>query len=315
MHTPELVMVTDRQAAHFWEIFVHRRAYLQQSQYPGHKSGKHYYFVPKRSGSKDPLPLTLSTLRQHLAGKITIAVYAVQPGTQTCKWIAIDADHLNAVADLDRLRDGFAADGIASYQEASRRGGHLWIFLEEPTPASLCRLYVLHKAKALGVAVKTHGNTDGIEVFPKQDRVEPGEFGNAIRLPCGIHRGCMQRFWFTGAGPTIEEQIDFLLRAQRVPKVHLERLTAGIKSLETEVSSYRPAIATSGHTVVVRLENARKSGKNYLASCPVCDRGRERHLSVNRNKPTLYRCWHNCSADEIKRALGLPPSTRLEFAI
>ncbi len=182
---PEILPVSEAQATLFWNIFVNRRAYVQQSNLPGGKSGKHYYFRPKVKSMMPEqfVPLKLSTVIDHLKGKLTIAVYAIHPGLQSCKWIAIDADYTNALDDLKKLREVFATDGIEALPESSRRGGHLWIFLDEPIPAAMCRLYVLSRAKQLGVPIKKNSDDDGIEVFPRQDTVSKGEFGNAIRAP------------------------------------------------------------------------------------------------------------------------------------
>jgi len=92
----------------------------------------------------------------------------------------------------------------------SRRGGHLWIFLEQPLLAKHCRIYIHDVALRLAVPVKESGLKEGIEVFPKHDMIEPGGFGNAIRGPLGIHREASRRFWFYGADYTVEAQMAYL---------------------------------------------------------------------------------------------------------
>jgi len=47
--------------------------------------------------------LTLDTIRRHLDGEITIGLYAINPATQCSKWVAIDADYQDALADLARI--------------------------------------------------------------------------------------------------------------------------------------------------------------------------------------------------------------------
>src|SRR5215470_6722845 len=66
---------------------------------------------------------------------------------------------------------------------ASRRGGHLWVHLMEPTPAYLVRAWLLPAAVAYGV-----------EFYPKQDVLAPGGSGSLVRLPLGIHR--KTRGWY-----------------------------------------------------------------------------------------------------------------------
>ena len=77
----------------YWRLFVNRRAYTVQSARPHHETGRHYYFRPKEKGTRARLKLTLDSIRQHLEGEITIGMYAINPPTQRCKWVAIDADY------------------------------------------------------------------------------------------------------------------------------------------------------------------------------------------------------------------------------
>jgi hypothetical protein len=72
-------------------LFVNRRAYTMQSMRPHPETGRHYYFRPSKKGTNLPLMLTDETIRQHLEGKITVGLYAINPSTQRCKWVAIDA--------------------------------------------------------------------------------------------------------------------------------------------------------------------------------------------------------------------------------
>ena len=124
----------------YQELFVNRRAYTMQSLRPHPETGRHYYFRPSQKGTDVPLMLTDSTIRQHLEGEITIGLYAINPSTQRCKWVAIDADYKNAIEDLLKLQYHLIQDGVEPALEMSRRGGHLWIFLATPLLARECRI-------------------------------------------------------------------------------------------------------------------------------------------------------------------------------
>ena len=188
----------------YFRLFVNRRAYTLQSNRPHRKAGHHYYYRPTDKKTGQGLSLTPDTIRRHLEGEITIGLYAINPATQCCKWVAIDADYQDALADLLKLGHCLKQDGVDSALEQSRRGGHLWIFMAEPLLARDCRIYVCDLALRLGIPIKVGRQREGIEIFPKQDAVKPGRYGNAIRGPLGIHRGAAQRFWFGGADEDLE---------------------------------------------------------------------------------------------------------------
>ena len=211
----------------YQRLFVNRRAYTMQSMRPHPETGRHYYFRPSKKGTDIPLMLTEETIRQHLEGKITVGLYAINPSTQRCKWVAIDADYKNSMEDLLKLQYHLTQDRVEPALEMSKRGGHLWIFLATPLLAKECRIYIHDLALRLGVPVKGSGLADGIEVFPKHDAIGAGEFGNAIRGPLGIHRGANRRFWFYGADYTLEDQIAYLNRLRKVTEEELRRFIAG----------------------------------------------------------------------------------------
>ena len=88
----------------YQKLFVNRRAYTMQSLRPHSETGRHYYLRPSKKGTDIPLMLTDETIRQHVEGKITVGLYAIEPSTQRCKWLAIDADYKNSMEDLLKLQ-------------------------------------------------------------------------------------------------------------------------------------------------------------------------------------------------------------------
>ena len=307
----------------YQRLFVNRRAYTMQSLRPHSETGRHYYFRPSKKGSDIPLMLTEGTIRQHLEGKITVGLYAINPSTQRCKWVAIDADYKNAMEDLLKLQYHLTKDRVQPALEMSKRGGHLWIFLATPLLARECRIYIHDLALRLGVPVKGSGLADGIEVFPKHDAIGVGEFGNAIRGPPGIHRGANRRFWFYGADYTLEDQIAYLNRLRKVTEEELRRFIAGKKSSEPD-SSPRPERVTSSERktgngrsefrILEHVGTVRKVGRNYVARCPSCaDSGHDRsgdNLAILIQDPRFYKCWAGCTKEMIRAALGCPIHVR-----
>ena len=64
--------------------------------------------------SGQPFELDPATVRKHLAGWITIGLYAINSQSQRCKWIAIDADYDRAFFDLGKMKGELDLDGCVS---------------------------------------------------------------------------------------------------------------------------------------------------------------------------------------------------------
>ena len=300
-------------------LFVNRRAYTLQSMKPHRESGRFYYYRPVEKATGKPMCLNSDTVRKHLEGDITIALYAINPATQRCKWVAIDADYKDAMEDLLKLQYHLGQDGVQAALEMSRRGGHLWVLFAEPLLARECRIYIFNLALRLGVQIKGAGLAEGIEVFPKSNELKPGEFGNAIRGPLGIHRGAKRRYWFYGADYTLEEQMTYLHRLNKVTEDDLRHFIAG-KSIPEELTDQRRngerlrSYAGSngrGFRILDHISSKlRRVGRNYMTKCPSCAAAEHDHggdnLSIRIDDPRFYKCWAGCTKEMIRAALGCP---------
>ena len=320
------LLASDETVARYFELFVNRGAYTVQSSTPDSETRRCHYYRPKGR-----ISLSRETVRRHLEGQVTIGLYAVNPATQRCKWVAIDADYPDALEDLLKLQWELRQDGVEAALEKSRRGGHLWVFAAQPLLARDCRLYIHSLARRLKVPVKgTRPDqtsvvapstlADGIEVFPKQDEVHADEFGNAIRGPLGIHRGAGKRFWFYGADYSLDAQIGYLTRVRRITEDEISRFVSGIdtpkevslpresslKSYTSNGSSNRKEFSILEHISAKK----RKVGRNYFTRCPSCARhGRDKsgdNLAICIADPRKYKCWAGCRKEEIRAALGCP---------
>jgi len=316
--TPEL-------AREFSELFVNRRAYTIQSMRPHAESGRHFYYRPKSTAGGIPTGLSLEIVRQHLAGELTIGIYAINPATQRCKWMAIDADYKTALEDLIKVQRQLRDDGIEAALEKSRRGGHLWIFFERPVLARDARIYIYHVAGRLDVQVKGAGLSDGIEIFPKQDELRPEEFGNAIRAPLGVHWGARDsrgwRYWYYGADYALDDQLAYLRRLPKVKEQHLLRMIEG-RTIPREFAqrARRPEIPKyleskpGEFRILDYVEVRRQVGRNWVARCPSCaSHGHDKagdNLAVSVEEPRKYCCWAGCTREMIRAAVGRPIGDR-----
>lgn len=316
-------MASDDVVARYIELFVNRGAYTIQSPIPNSETGRCYYYRPKGK-----IALSDLTIKDHLEGRITVGLYAINPATQRCKWVAIDADYSNALEDLLKLQWQLRQDGVEVALEKSRRGGHLWIFAAEPLLARDCRLYILSLAQRLEVPVKGARRevfpevgdlAEGIEIFPKQDEVLADEFGNAIRGPLGIHRSSAKRYWFYGADYTLEEQISYLTSLRRITELELSEFVSGMSVPEVPLVPPMPKRSYGLAATHLRKEfsilehlpeKKRRAGRNYFTRCPSCaQRGRDKsgdNLAICIADSRKYKCWAGCTKEEIRRALGCP---------
>jgi hypothetical protein len=261
-------------------------------------------------------------VRRHLAGEITIGVYAINPGTQRSKWVAIDADYKNALEDLLKLQYELRQDGVEPALEKSNRGGHLWIFFEQPALARDCRIYIYHTALSLSLPIKGAGLPEGIEIFPRQDEIGPGQFGNAMRAPLGVHRGAREslgrRFWYYGADYTLADQLAYLVRLRKVTEGQLKQFIAG-KTIPDEFARClrRPegpkryfSSPANEFRILDYVKIGRQSGRNWFARCPSCARANRDtggdNLAILVEDPRKYRCWAGCTKEVIREAVGRP---------
>lgn len=311
------IVASDEMVAGYRDLFINRLAYTVQSSTPHQETGRYYYYRPRRN--EKPVSLTPATIRQHLEGSLTIGLYAINPHTQRCKWVAIDADYENALEDLLKLQWQLRQDGVEAALERSRRGGHLWIFAETPLLARDCRVYIYNLASQLKVPVKGVKLADGIEVFPRQDQVPASEFGNGIRGPLGVHRAVPKRYWFYGADYALEAQMGYLSRLRKISGAEMEGFVRGLKMPEefeakpkVELPPYRPGLNPNRREfrILDHVSAKRRSGRNYWTRCPSCarqarDKGGD-NLAICIADPRKYKCWAGCTKEMIREALGCP---------
>ncbi len=130
------------------------------------------------------LPLTDKVIEEHLRGHHTIGVYPIRTD-DTCRFLAADFDRRTWRRDVEAFLGACRLKGIPAALERSRsgNGGHVWVFFEDPVPASLARRLGAH---LLTEAMECHpdigfGSYD--RFFPSQDTLPAGGFGNLIALP------------------------------------------------------------------------------------------------------------------------------------
>ena len=130
------------------------------------------------------LPLTDEAVHDHLSGNITVGVYPLL-SDETCWFLAVDFDQRTWRQDAGAFLDSCREWNVPAALERSRsgNGAHVWVFFAARTSATL--------ARKLGAALLTRtmerrhqvglGSYD--RLFPNQDTMPHGGFGNLIVLP------------------------------------------------------------------------------------------------------------------------------------
>ena len=134
--------------------------------------------------NRNLLPVTNTVIYDHLSGKQTIGVYPILPD-DTCWFLAVDFDKSSWKEDASEYIKTCHQNNIPTALEISRsgKGGHVWIFFIEPTPASTARQvgsYMLTQAMRNSPQI---GFNSYDRFFPNQDTLPKGGFGNLIALP------------------------------------------------------------------------------------------------------------------------------------
>ena len=135
-------------------------------------------------GVRELSPLSDTVIYNHLSGEHTIGVYPLMPD-DTCYFLAVDFDEADWKEDAQAFVQSCHELGVSVALEVSRsgNGAHGWIFFERKVSA--------RDARRLGTAIISHTCsrtrqlklTSYDRLFPNQDTMPKGGFGNLIALP------------------------------------------------------------------------------------------------------------------------------------
>jgi len=135
-------------------------------------------------GNRQLLPLTDEVIFRHLAGDVVVGIYPLLPD-DTCYFLAVDFDEAEWRDDARAFVQSCHELNVPVALEISRsgNGAHAWIFFERNVSA--------FDARRLGASIISHAceRTRQLalssydRLFPNQDYMPKGGFGNLIALP------------------------------------------------------------------------------------------------------------------------------------
>lgn len=122
-------------------------------------------------------------VRRHLEGRQTIGIYPLL-SDETCRLVAIDLDGPSWREDAAALRECAIEAGVPVLVERSRsgQGAHVWVLFSRPVAARIARAigsWLLTQAMSRrAISMDSYDR-----LFPNQDTMPAGGFGNLIALP------------------------------------------------------------------------------------------------------------------------------------
>ena len=175
------------------------------------------------------LPLSDAAIYGHLAGDHTLGLYPLLEDDY-CHLLAVDFDEQDWREDARAFWRSCRELGVPAALEISRsgEGAHVWVFFGEAVPA--------REARLLGAAMISHTCNASRQLtlssydrlFPNQDTMPKGGFGNLIALPLQKdprQRGCSV-FVDEDLRP-YSDQWAYLASLQRLPVAALQTVIQG----------------------------------------------------------------------------------------
>ena len=189
-------------------------------------------------GNRRLIPLSDAVIFDHLTGERTVGVYPLL-SDDTCYFLAVDFDEAEWREDVQAFVQSCAELGVPVALEISRsgKGAHAWIFFGSNVPA--------REARRLGTAIITYTCartrqlklTSYDRLFPNQDTLPKGGFGNLIVLP--LQKKLRENGWSVFVNAALRpysDQWSFLASIRPMPPHDIEPITlrasGGVHSLD-----------------------------------------------------------------------------------
>jgi len=208
---------------------------------------------------KSYLPYSDEQIAKHLKGEQLIGIYPLLKDN-TSWFIAADFDKAGWENECKTFLNTCIEKNIPAYLERSRsgKGGHVWIFFEQPYATVKSRKIIISLLQKTGVFSVFDKNSSFDRLFPNQDSLSGKGFGNLIALPLYKPTWELRNSCFIDV-TTFEpfaDQWKFLENIQRVSVQKLDQLY-----LETNsVTNHNfPQITTEPNTsgkLTIRLNNS-----------------------------------------------------------
>ena len=220
------------------------------------------------------VPVDDEIIRNHLkgidpgdrAGRDFIAGVYPLLTDETCWFLAVDFDKSSWTEDAKAFLETCTSYQVPAALERSRsgNGGHVWIFFETPILAVL--------ARKLGALLLTNtmnrrpeiGMDSYDRLFPSQDTLPRGGFGNLIALPLQKKPREQNNSVFVDHDfNPYPDQWVFLSSVQKMTQPELERILNSIQD-ESEITGVRAVVLDENENEPWRLTPSRRHKENPI---------------------------------------------------
>jgi len=184
------------------------------------------------------LPVTDEVIRWHLSGRDGLGrefVMGVYPMLldETCFFLAVDFDRESWREDAGAFVATCRRLGVPAALERSRsgNGGHVWFFFDEAVSASVARKLGSHILTETMERRPDIGLGSYDRLFPNQDTLPKGGFGNLIAMP--LQKEARQRgntVFLDEQFQPFPDQWSFLASVQRISRARVESLVRDAES-------------------------------------------------------------------------------------
>jgi hypothetical protein len=211
---------------------------------------------------KKHLPFFDTELWKHLVGEQMARIYPLLPDN-TSWFIAADFDKENWLEECRSFLSACKAKGVPAYLERSRsgKGGHVWIFFDQPYPAFRSRkiiISILEQTRLFSVFDKSSSFD---RLFPNQNFLSGKGFGNLIALP--LFKKTLEEdnscFIDPETSEPYKDQWQFLRKIKRISAMSLDKLYQTISDMD---ASLLPQ--TTNKKLLIRLNNTIKLSRAGL---------------------------------------------------
>ena len=184
------------------------------------------------------LPVTNDVIRWHLTGagpsgkEFVAGVYPMLLD-ETCHFLAADFDKEGWKEDVQAVAATCREWELPYALERSRsgNGAHLWLFFDEPVPASLARKLGASLLTATMERRPELGLDSYDRLFPNQDTLPQGGFGNLIALPLqGTPRKSGNSVFLDDSLNAYADPWEFLTSVTKIKRSRVESLVAEAES-------------------------------------------------------------------------------------